>query len=58
MGQHKFNPTAIAAKNDKLPPRNKDMSKRETDAWLRKKIQDVTGLSALMNAIGKPYLYI
>lgn len=31
MGQHKHNPTAIAAKNGELPPKPKKMSKRETD---------------------------
>lgn len=31
MGQHKHNPTAIAAKNGKLPPKKKSLSKRETE---------------------------
>lgn len=29
MGQHKYNPTAIAAKNGELPPKKKKMSKAE-----------------------------
>ena len=31
MGQHKYNPTAIAAKNGELPPKPKKMGKRETE---------------------------
>ena len=31
MGQHKHNPTAIAAKNGALPPKEKKLSKREKD---------------------------
>ncbi len=34
MGQHKFNPTAIAAKNGELPPKPPKMSKREREAAL------------------------
>lgn len=35
MGQHKHNPTAIAAKDGKLPPKQKNnMSKREERALL------------------------
>ena len=34
MGQHKYNPTAIAAKNGELPPKPKRPSKKERDAYL------------------------
>lgn len=34
MGQHKYNPTAIAAKNGELPPKPPKMSKREREALL------------------------
>ena len=34
MGQHKFNPTAVAAKNGELPPKPPKMSKREREAAL------------------------
>ena len=34
MGQHKYNPVAIAAKNGELPPKPKKMSKREMDRIL------------------------
>ncbi len=38
MGQHKTNPTAIAAKRGELPPKPKPMSKREAEQRLREKI--------------------
>ena len=55
MGQHKYNPTAIAAKNSELPPKPKKMSKAERDKMLRKKIQDATGITELMALMGKLY---
>ena len=41
MGQHKTNPTAIAAKEGKLPPKEKKLSKREIDRMLYKRCQDL-----------------
>ena len=37
MGQHKYNPVAIAAKNGELPPKKKPakLSKRQRDAMLQ-----------------------
>lgn len=35
MGQHKHNPTAIAAKEGKLPPKPAKMPKAEREALLR-----------------------
>lgn len=39
MGQHKHNPTAIAAKKGELPPkqREKQLTKREAEVLLRRK---------------------
>lgn len=34
MGQHKYNPTAIAAKNGELPPKPERPSKRATERAL------------------------
>ena len=37
MGEHKYNPTAIAAKNGELPPKPRKPSKKEREAaalWL------------------------
>lgn len=37
MGQHKHNPTAIAAKNGELPPKEQPrLSKRQMDALIYK----------------------
>lgn len=59
MGQHKTNPVAIAAKNGELPPKEKPkLSKRQRDALLRKRIQDKTGLPALVRELGGEYFYV
>ena len=39
MGQHKYNPTAIKAKNGELPPKPKKMGKRESDRLLHAECQ-------------------
>ena len=41
MGQHKYNPTAIAAKNGELPPKPKPISKREQDRILYEKCLEI-----------------
>jgi hypothetical protein len=41
MGQHKHNPTAIAAKNGELPPKPKQMSKREAERLMYDKCQEI-----------------
>lgn len=41
MGQHKSNPTAIAAKEGKIQPKPKPMGKRERDRMLYAKCQEV-----------------
>ena len=41
MGQHKHNPTAIAAKNGELPPKPKMMSKREAERLMYAKCQEI-----------------
>lgn len=41
MGQHKHNITAIAAKNGELPPKPKQMSKREAERLLYAKCQEI-----------------
>ena len=55
MGQHKTNPTAIAAKNGELPPKEKPMSKRERERELElmimRELERRTGIySALHHA--------
>lgn len=48
MGQHKTNPTAIAAKKGELPPKPQRMPKREFERFLylhaKAKIAEKTGL--------------
>lgn len=47
MGQHHFNPTAIAAKNGELPSKPEKMSKRESErillAEIRRKMYEPIG---------------
>ena len=59
MGEHKHNQTAIDAKNGLLPSKNKPkLSKRQQDALIRKRIQDMTGLPDLVRAMGGEHFYI
>ena len=52
MGQHKYNPTAIAAKNRELPPKEQPkLSKRQMDALIYKRIQDVTGVTDIQRVL-------
>lgn len=41
MGQHKYNPTAIAAAKGELPPKPKKMGKRESEQLLYAKCQEI-----------------
>ena len=41
MGQHKYNLTAIAAKNGELPPKPEKLSKRERDRIMYAKCQEI-----------------
>jgi hypothetical protein len=41
MGQHKHNPTAIAAKNGELPPKPKKIGKREAERLMYAKCQEI-----------------
>ena len=52
MGQHKHNPTAIAARNGELPPKEQPkLSKRQMDALIYKRIQDVTGMTDIQRVL-------
>ena len=54
MGQPKHNPTAIAAKNGELPPKEQPrLSKRQMDTLMRKRIEDATGVTEL-----RKYLFL
>ena len=53
MAQHKHNPMAIAAKNGELPPTEQPrLSKRQMDALIYKRIQDVTGVTEIHRYLG------
>ena len=57
MGQHKHNPTAIAAKNGELPPRAPKKSKRQVEREINAEIkrymmEKVPGTAAIMAALG------
>jgi hypothetical protein len=41
MGQHKYNPTAIAAAKGELPPKPKKMGKRESERLMYAKCQEI-----------------
>lgn len=51
MGQHKYNPTAIAAKNGELPPKPKKPSKRERELFAK------IALNEALRKKGIPTLY-
>jgi len=57
MGQHRYNPTAQAAKRGELPPKPKKMGRRESDRWLRAEImgylmRKVPGTMGIISALG------
>ena len=52
MGQHKFNQTAIAAKNGELPPKPKGPSKRAQERILMAAIYEKTGIGAIERSLG------
>ena len=45
MGQHKFNQTAIDAKNGKLPPKPQKNSKRERERLLYAKCTEIINVT-------------
>jgi hypothetical protein len=40
MGQHKYNPVAIAAKNGELPPKDKKSSNKEREMYLQNAVEN------------------
>lgn len=51
MGQHKHNPTAIAAKNGELTPKPPKLSKRQIEAEIYAKIEELPIIRDLRQAI-------
>lgn len=52
MGQHKYNPNCQLAKEGKLPPKPKKLSKRQRDRLLMKMIYEGTGVGAIERYLG------
>ena len=52
MGQHKYNPNCQLAREGKLPPKPKKMSKRQRDRLLMAMIYERTGIGAIERALG------
>lgn len=55
MGQHKTNPTAIAAKNGELPPKQKPIGKRQSERELQfmimREIERRTGIYSILRQV-------
>lgn len=49
MGEHKYNPTAIAAKKGELPPKKKKLSKRERERFVCVELHKRVGLAAVVS---------
>lgn len=57
MGQHKHNPTAIAAKKGDIPPKKTGLSKRQSEVNLMKQIEDLTGITHIMEKTKMKKMY-
>ena len=56
MGQHKYNPNCQLAREGKLPPKQKKMSKRQQERMLMRFIYERTGLASIERVVGlNPY---
>ena len=55
MGQHKTNPTAIAAKNGELPPKKPKPSKRQVEAEIYAKIEELPVVKDIRKIINCVY---
>lgn len=52
MGQHKYNPTAQAAKRGELPPKPPRMGKRELERRATALVSNMTGLNRITEMMG------
>lgn len=52
MGQHKYNPNCQLAREGKLPPKPKKLSKRQRDRLLMAMIYERTGIGTIERALG------
>lgn len=51
MGQHKYNPTAIKAKNGEIEPKKKPVSNSITKAEVYEKVKDILPMYREMEAV-------
>lgn len=59
MGQHKYNPTAIKAKNGEIEPKKKSSANPITKAEVYEKIKDTLPMYREMEAVfHSPEIYI
>ena len=49
MGEHKHNPTAIAAREGKLPPKKKPISKRERNRIICAELYKRLGIAVVVS---------
>lgn len=57
MGQHKYNPTAIAAKNGEIEPKPKGMSTAEKRRMIEAMLKEKIGLNKISKAMGVEDFY-
>lgn len=55
MGEHKHNPTAIAAKNGEIPLKKKPVGKAETNKWVYDWIREHSLLPIMGREMGRKY---
>lgn len=55
MGEHKYNPTAIAFKNGEIPPKKKPVGKAETNKWVYEWIREHTLLPIMGRELRRNY---
>lgn len=62
MGQHKYNPTAIKAKNGEIPPKPPRMSKREQmilrEIRIEAEIRKRMGIDKILEEVDRSYFEI
>lgn len=51
MGEHKRNPTAIAAKNGELPPKKPGLPKRQREELIQAMLYQRLGLNQIYDAM-------
>lgn len=58
MGQHKYNSTAIKAKNGEIPPKPPRISKREQLRMIDAEIRKRMGIDRILEEVDRSYFEI